>query len=159
MDPAALAAWGLPGLFLVSLLSGSVLPLPSEAVLIGLIGGGVDAALVVAVATVGNVLGAATLFWIGAQVAGGGGGRPGRWLLERLRRDPRAFETARRRVRRWGAPLLLFSWVPVVGDLFVVAAGFAGVRLLPFAICTTAGKAARFALVATAAGAAFDWLL
>ena len=159
MDPALLATWGLPGLFLVSFLSGSVLPLPSEAVLVGLIGGGVEPTQVVAVATAGNVIGAATLFWRGARVAGGGGGRPGRWLLDRLRRDPEAFERARSRLRRWGAPLLLLSWLPVVGDLFVVSAGFAGVRLLPFVLCTTAGKAARFFVVASAAGAAFEVLL
>jgi membrane protein YqaA with SNARE-associated domain len=158
VDPSSLAAWGLPGLFFVALLSGSVVPLPSEAVLVALVGGGVPIAPSVAAATSGNVLGAATLYWLGGAVAAGRGGRPGRAHLARLSRDPERFDRARARLRRWGAPLLLFTWLPIVGDLFVVAAGFAGVRLVPFLIYTAIGKAARFSAVATAAAAAIEGL-
>jgi membrane protein YqaA with SNARE-associated domain len=91
-------------------------------------------------------------------VANGRGGRPGQALLRRLERDPVAFDKARARLRRWGPPLLLLTWVPIVGDLFVVAAGFGGVRLLPFLLLTAVGKAARFAAVASAAAVAIDSL-
>ncbi|WP_373046464.1 YqaA family protein [Vulgatibacter sp.] len=154
MDPVLLATWGLPGLFLAAFLSGSVVPLPSEAVLVALLGGGLAPLPLVTVATAGNLLGAATLFWIGTALSRGAGGALGRALQRRIQRDPQAFERAQARLRRFGAPLLLLTWVPIVGDLFVIAAGFVGVRLLPFVIFTGVGKAARFALVASATAAA-----
>jgi len=154
VDPLLLAAWGLPGLFLSAFLAGSIVPLPSEAVLVALVGGGLSLAPLVAVASLGNLLGATTLYWLGARLAAGRGGAASAWLERRLARDPRAFERARARTRRWGAPLLLLSWLPVAGDLLVIAAGVAGVRWLPFLLFTGAGKTLRFCAVATAAAAA-----
>ena len=49
------------------------------------------------------------------------------------------------RIRRWGSPLLLLSWLPLVGDPLCVAAGWAGVRLLPATLFITLGKGARYA--------------
>jgi len=151
VDPLALAAWGLPGLFVAAFLAGSVVPLPSEAVLLGLQAGGVAPLPLVLVATLGNLLGAATLYWLGSAVARGAGGPAGRWLAQRVRRDPAGYERAQARLRRWGAPLLLLTWLPVVGDAFVVGAGFVGMRPLPFVLFTAAGKLARYATVASAA--------
>ena len=150
MDPLVPAAWGLPGLFLAAFLSGSVVPLPSEAVLLALQSGGLRPVPLVVVATLGNLLGASTLYWLGAARDGGALGRK---LLERIDRDRAGFERAQQRLRRWGAPLLLLTWLPIVGDLFVIGAGFVGVRPLPFLAFTAVGKAARFALVASAAAA------
>lgn len=154
VDPDVLTGWGLPGLFLVAFLAGSVVPLPSEAVIVALVGGGVGAEAIVPVATAGNLLGAGTLYWLGSAAASGRGGRPARALLERMRRDPARYERARARLRRYGAPLLVLSWVPIAGDAFVIAAGFAGVRALPFLCFTAIGKGLRFAAVAGAARAA-----
>jgi membrane protein YqaA with SNARE-associated domain len=153
VDPLVPAAWGLPGLFLAAFLSGSVVPLPSEAVLLALQSGGLRPVPLVVVATLGNLLGASTLYWLGAAVSRGAGGALGRKLLERIDRDRAGFERAQQRLRRWGAPLLLLTWLPIVGDLFVIGAGFVGVRPVPFLAFTAVGKAARFALVASAAAA------
>lgn len=154
MDPLLPAAWGLPGLFLAAFLAGSIVPLPSEAVLLALLGGGLAPAQLVLVATLGNVLGAATLYGLGLAVSRGAGGAPVRWLQQRIDRDRAGFERAQRRLRTWGAPLLLLTWLPIVGDLFVVGAGFVGVRPLPFVVFTAIGKAARYTAVASAGVAA-----
>lgn len=155
MDPTLLAAWGLPGLFLAALLAGSVAPLPSEAVLVALLGSGLDPALAVSVATCGNLLGAATLYLLGgmlsARLGDGWASARGRRIAQRFAGDPQRLERTAARLRRFGAPLLLLSWLPVVGDALVLAAGMVGVRPLPFALCTAAGKAARYGAVASGA--------
>jgi membrane protein YqaA with SNARE-associated domain len=148
LDPATLAAWGLPGLFVAAMLAGSVVPMPSEALLGAVILGGVSPVAAVTVATVGNVLGALSLYLPGRWVARGGGGRWGRWASRRLSREGPRLERAQRRLRAWGPAMLLLSWLPVVGDAFVLAAGFAGVRKVPFLVFTTLGKGLRYIFVA-----------
>ncbi|HEX8697293.1 MAG TPA: VTT domain-containing protein [Myxococcaceae bacterium] len=147
-DPSTLAAWGLPGLFVVSMMAGSVVPIPSEALLAAVIHGGVPPMAAVTVATVGNVLGALSLYLLGLWVARGGGGRLGRWASRRVNREGPRLERAQQRLRRWGPPMLLLSWLPVVGDAFVLAAGFAGVRAVPFLVFTSLGKGLRYTFVA-----------
>ena len=147
-DPSTLATWGLPGLFLVAMLAGSVVPMPSEALLGAVIHGGVSPVAAVTVATVGNVLGALSLYMLGLWVARGGGGRLGRWASRRMSREGPRLARAQQRLRTWGAPLLVLSWLPVVGDAFVLAAGFVGVRTLPFLVFTTLGKALRYTFIA-----------
>lgn len=127
-----------------------MLPFPSEAALVALLRLGLPLPAVLATATAGNVLGAATLFWLGRLASRGAGGR---LALSLTRQDPARLDQARSRLARWGAPLLLLTWLPIVGDVIVIAAGFAGTRTLPFLLFTTAGKLARFATVALAARA------
>lgn len=153
-DPTSLAAFGLPALFAVALLAGSIVPLPSEAVLVALIAGGVDWSTATAVATAGNLLGAWTLYWLGGVLVQRPGGVVQRWAAwVSSRTDHTRSERALAWLRRWGPGLLLLSWLPVVGDLLVFAAGTVGIRRLPFLVLTGMGKAVRFAAVAYAARA------
>lgn len=122
--------------------------MPSEAVLAAVLAGGVPPVAAITVATVGNVLGALSLYWLGQWGARGGGGRLERWLARRKTRDAAQLERARQWLARWGAPVLLLSWLPVVGDAFVLAGGLVGVRVLPFLLFTTLGKGLRYAFVA-----------
>lgn len=150
-DPSGFAGWGLPGLFLAAGLAGSIVPMPSEALLVAVLAGGVSPVAAVTVATVGNVLGALSLYLLGRWGALGGGGRLERWLARRTHRDASRLEQARLRLGRWGAPALLLSWLPIVGDAFVLAAGLVGVRVLPFLVFTTVGKGLRYVFVAVSA--------
>ncbi|MCY1075490.1 YqaA family protein [Archangium lansingense] len=153
-DASTLADWGLPGLFLVAMVAGSVLPAPSEAVLAALVYGGVPPAPAVGVATVGNVLGAVTIYVLGRWVARGGGGPLGRWVQRRRAREGPRLARAQARLATWGAPVLVLAWVPVVGDVFVLAAGLVGVRWGPFVGFVTVGKGLRYLFVALSAVAA-----
>jgi membrane protein YqaA with SNARE-associated domain len=153
-DASTLAQWGLPGLFLVAVVAGSLFAAPSEAVLAALVYGGVSPGLAVAVATGGNVLGALTVYLLGRWVAGGGGGAAGRWVRRRVEREGPGLERAKARLATWGAPVLVLSWVPVVGDVFVLAAGLVGVRWGPFVAFVTLGKGLRYLIVALSAAAA-----
>jgi membrane protein YqaA with SNARE-associated domain len=68
----------------------------------------------------------------------------GRVLPNRV--DPRSVE----RVRRYGYPVLLFAWLPVVGDAFPLAAGW--LRFGPWrsAGLLALGKLARYLVLAGA---------
>ncbi len=93
------------------------------------------------VATIGNTLGGIITFLIGMLLAGGlRYGRP----HPRLERWFSVENKALGRIRRYGSPALLFSWMPVVGDPLCLAAGFLGLRFWPSALMIAAGKAARY---------------
>ncbi|MDC0714131.1 VTT domain-containing protein [Stigmatella sp. ncwal1] len=154
VDAATMATWGLPGLFLIAMLAGSVVPVPSEALLAAIIYGGISPGRAILVATLGNVLGALSLYWLGKWVSNGGGGRLGAWMIRRRAREGPRMARAEQRLRTWGAPALILSWMPVVGDVFVLGAGVVGVRPVPFLIFTTMGKGLRYGLVAASALAA-----
>jgi len=117
-------------LFGSSFLAATLLPGGSEAVLFGVLKlhpGQAWAAL--AVATLGNTLGGLSSYWIGRVI------------------PQRKTKKGLAAVQRWGAPLLLLSWVPIVGDPLCVAAGW--LRLNPWwsALSIALGKFARYALI------------
>ncbi|MBM7118364.1 YqaA family protein [Archangium primigenium] len=150
-DATTLATWGLPGLFLVAMVAGSILAAPSEAVLAALVYGGVSPASAVGVATAGNVLGSLSVYLLGRWVSRGGGGPLGRWLQRRIDQEGPRLARARARLATWGAPCLLLAWLPVVGDVFVLAAGLVGVRWGPFLGFVSLGKGLRYLVVALSA--------
>lgn len=136
-----LTAYG--GLFLAALVAATLLPAQSELVLLGLRASGYDAAVLVAVATAGNVLGS-TVNWV-----------LGRYLLHfRDRRwfpvTPTMLDRATGWYARWGVWSLLLAWMPIVGDPLTLVAGILRVDLRLFLPLVTLGKAARYAALAWA---------
>jgi membrane protein YqaA with SNARE-associated domain len=130
-------------LFGWSFLAATVLPLGSEPALILLVRQGHPVAWLVAVASLGNYLGACTTFWIGRGAA------------HALRRTGARRENNRAAhlVASYGAPALVLSWVPIIGDALVAAAGAAGMRFVTFSLWTMFGKVLRYAAVAWGAAA------
>ena len=57
--------WGYWGLFVSALVAGSILPFSSEAVMVILVGMGLDPAWCLVAASAGNTLGGMTCYWIG----------------------------------------------------------------------------------------------
>jgi membrane protein YqaA with SNARE-associated domain len=146
ITPEQLIALGLTGVFLAAFLAGSIVAFPSEVVVVAaVLGMAAPAPGVVAVATAGNVLGAVTLFAIGRGSGRWAQGRLSRHIAERT--TPARLEKARAQINRWGAPALLLSWVPVVGDALVLAAGVFRLRWAVFFLYVPVGKAARYAAV------------
>lgn len=132
---------GYPALFTVSLLASSLLPLGSEWLLALMLTQGYQPTTTVAVATLGNTLGACTTWAVGRY----GGG----WLLTRLFRIS---EQQRQRAEAWyrrhGAASLLFSWLPMVGDPLCLVGGLLRINPLLFLLLVATGKLARYAVVA-----------
>ena len=118
-------------LFVSSFLAATLLPGGSEALLFAVIKS--DSALywpALVAATIGNTLGGMSSYLVGRLI-------PQRGELKRL--DA---------VRRHGSLILLFSWVPIVGDSLCVAAGWLRLNAWSCAAFIGAGKFARYLLIA-----------
>ncbi len=104
-------ALSLLSLFTSSFLSATLLPGSSEAVLVALLVSVKTAPwLLVLTATIGNSLGGLTNVILGR--------------LFPLRESSRWQERAQGWLQRFGAPALLLSWLPLVGDLLCLLAGW-----------------------------------
>jgi membrane protein YqaA with SNARE-associated domain len=125
-------------LFASAFVSSTLLPGSSEAVLAAAALSGFSPWRLLWVATLGNTLGGLTNWWIGWWVAT-------RYPARRLVKA--AHEKALIRVRRFGWPVLLLSWLPVIGDPLCVAAGWLRINLWLSVLAIALGKAARYALI------------
>jgi len=136
------AAYG--GLFLAALVAATILPMQSEAVLVGLLlMGGHSSVLLVTVASIGNVLGSVINWLIGRGIERF---RDRKWFPV----SPERLERAGRWYRRYGKWSLLGSWLPVVGDPITVVAGVMTEPLPMFVLLVTIAKAGRYAVLAAA---------
>jgi membrane protein YqaA with SNARE-associated domain len=125
------------GLFVAAFLAATLLPLPSEVPLGFLVRSEQHIFWPVLVATAGNYLGASTTYWLARGLFGRHAAR-----VESSGGRPLAL------FGRYGAPVLLLSWVPVIGDGIVAVAGAARLPFGAFSAWTIAGKAARYVVVA-----------
>ena len=134
----------LAGLFASAFLSATLLPGSSEAALLALLAMGKShAPTLIAVATVGNVLGSVVNWLMGRFLAHF---RDRRWFPI----DEKSYDRAAAWYGRFGVWSLLLSWVPFIGDPLTVVAGMLRVRLGWFVLLVTLGKAARYVFLAVA---------
>ena len=132
-------------LFFSALISSTILPGGSEAFLAYLVASGDAQPLrLVLIATVGNTLGALTTWALG-------------YWISRYRSPAAVLEKVSastiERLRRWGVPLLLLSWLPVVGDGFCLAAGWLRFPFVASMLAIFTGKLLRYWVVVQAAAA------
>jgi membrane protein YqaA with SNARE-associated domain len=125
-------------LFGWSFLAATIVPLGSEPALVVMIQQGHSVMAIVFVATLGNYLGACTTYGLGRAAA----------HLLRPAQPSQSTRRATEMVARYGAPALVLSWVPILGDAIVAAAGVARMPFLPFSLWTLLGKAGRYLAVA-----------
>lgn len=131
------------GLFGWSFLAATIVPLGSEPALVVMIQQGHSVLAVVLVATLGNYLGACTTYILGRAAA----------RVLGPEQPSQSVKRATDLVARYGAPALVLSWVPILGDAIVAAAGVARMPFLPFSVWTILGKAGRYLAVAWGARA------
>ncbi|WP_458401043.1 YqaA family protein [Mailhella sp.] len=130
------------GIFASAFVSATLLPAQSEAVLGALLAAGSHSALLlIAVATLGNTLGAATNWLLGLYVHRF---KEHRWFPVK----PGRLEQAERWYRRWGRWSLLLSWAPVFGDALCLAAGVLRESFRSFFFIVLAAKLMRYVAVA-----------
>lgn len=123
----------LLSLFASSFLAATLLPGGSEAVLFAVLKAYPETLwTALAVATLGNTLGGMVSFGMG-------------WLLPQTQQLKHV-----EKVKRYGTPVLLLSWVPLVGDALCLAAGW--LRLNPWQalLYIAIGKFARYWVIAAA---------
>ena len=120
-------------LFLGSFFAATLLPGGSEAVLFGVLKSYPEtlwSALLVA--TVGNTLGGMVSFGMG-------------WLLPQTQQLKHVDK-----LRRYGTPVLLLAWVPLIGDALCLAAGWLRLNGWQAMLFMALGKFARYWVIAFA---------
>ena len=128
------AATGLWAVFTSSFLAATLLPGGSEIALYAVLKLHPETKwTAIGVATLGNTLGALTSYAIGRVIP---------------QSKPLKGMTI---LQRYGAPVLLLSWLPFIGDPLCVAAGWLRINALAATFFIAAGKLARYVAVAAIA--------
>ena len=133
--------YGYWGMALLSFLSGSVIPIASEALLVVLLGVGLNATWLIVVATVGNTLGGITCFMLGYLTD--------KQTVKRVFRiSDKKMERADSLIQRYGYWAAVLSFMPIIGEAILVALGIMRVDKYKVSIVMAIGKFARYAFVA-----------
>ena len=131
----ALPKFGLSTVFIVSLVSATLLPLGSEPAVFGLIKLNPDMYWpAILVATAGNTIGGAITWWMGYGAE--------RAYEKVAKRSPEA--RALRWLQRLGPRACLLSWLPLVGDPLCAVAGWLRLPFWPCALYMAIGKFLRY---------------
>lgn len=141
LEALALPEFGLSTVFIVALVSATLLPLGSEPAVFGLVK--LEPSLfwpAVLVATAGNTLGGAISWWMGYGAE---------WAVEHARHKPTEHRVLGW-LERFGPKACLLSWLPVVGDPLCAVAGWLKLPFWPCMLYMAIGKFGRY-LVMTAA--------
>jgi len=129
-------------LFFSALISATLLPGGSEALLLYQLHQGNAAWLLILIAGCGNVLGSIITYAMGYG---------GYHLLchhpvgQRFSPTHPRMEQAKQMFNRWGLPTLLLAWLPIIGDPITLVAGLLRTPLLWFIILVSIGKFGRYA--------------
>ena len=130
----SLSSVGLPAIFVVAFVSATILPMATEPVLFGFVKLNPDLFWpAVAVATAGNTLGGMVTYFMGYGAH------------ELLAHDKTPVHL--RWLQRLGAPVLLLSWVPLIGDALCAMAGWLKLAWKPVLLWMAAGKLIRFVVM------------
>lgn len=138
-DPGVIGELAL--IFAAAFGAATILPFQSEIVFVGLqLGGTVSVLVLVIVASVGNILGAAVNYILGLWIEHF---RHRRWF------PFNAAQLARAQTwyARWGVWTLLLSWAPL-GDAFTVIAGVLRAPPWLFLLLVTIAKTGRYIVLA-----------
>jgi membrane protein YqaA with SNARE-associated domain len=130
------------GLFMSALLAATILPMQSEAVLSALLASrAYPVAALIAVASLGNILGAMINWFLGRGIERFRGGA---WFPL----TPPALDRAAAWYHRYGRWSLLASWVPIIGDPLTVIAGVLREPLWSFTLLVGIAKITRYVVLA-----------
>jgi membrane protein YqaA with SNARE-associated domain len=128
----------LIALFLSAFLAATILPASSEIILTSLnIQNNHNQYLLVAIATIGNVLGSVVNWFMG-------------YYFIKLK-NRKWFPIKKNKIykysiyyHKWGTSSLLFAWLPIIGDPLTIIAGIFKTNFYLFLILVTIGKMGRY---------------
>lgn len=134
----ALPEVGLSAIFVVAFASATLLPMATEPVLFAFIRLNPDQFWwAIAVATVGNTLGGMLTYWMGYGAH--------YMYAKNHATQARHFVW----LKKIGAPILLLSWLPLIGDALCVMAGWLKLPWRSVLLYMSAGKFLRFVIMTT----------
>ena len=132
-------------LFGSSFLAATILPFYSEVLLFALLRDGGDPWMLVAVATLGNTLGAVVNWVLGLYILRF---QHKRWFYF----SQKQISKAQAWFQRYGVWTLLLAWLPIGGDPLTLIAGVMRVKIVPFLLLVGLGKGLRYVFVVWIAG-------
>ena len=133
--------WALGLLFLSAFGAATLLPLQSEAVLVGLLAQTqYPVWLLVAVASLGNILGSCVNWWLGLKVEQY---KNKKWFPVSEQKMLQA-QGIYQKYSFWS---LLLSWVPIIGDSITLIAGLFKENFVRFVVMVSIAKIGRYLFV------------
>lgn len=132
--------WGYPGLFVSALLAGSIVPFSSEIVLLALVKLGLDPALCLLSATLGNTAGGMTCYYMGHL------GRID-WIEKYFKVKREKIEKMQRFLQGKGALMAFFAFLPAIGEVISIALGYMRSNVWLTLIAMFAGKTLRYVIL------------
>jgi len=128
----------LVNLFFVSFLASTLLPGGSEVYFSYLVHEShISWILLISVASIGNSIGGFSNWLIGRFIES-------QWSIKS---KGKKVQRTRDWIEKWGAPILLLSWLPVVGDPLCLAAGYLRVHWLKSILYIMVGKTMRYSFL------------
>lgn len=125
-------------LFLSAFGAATLLPLQSEAVLLGLLVNNQHAAWVlIAVASLGNILGSCVNWWLGLKIEQY---KNKKWFPVSVQK----MQQAQSFYQKYGYWSLLLSWTPVIGDPITLIAGLLKEKFWRFVLLVSVAKVGRY---------------
>jgi membrane protein YqaA with SNARE-associated domain len=132
--------YGYWGMGILSFLSGSIVPIASEVLLVFFLNLGLNAVSLTLVATLGNTLGGITCFMIGYLT--------NKATVQRLFRiSDRRMKRADMMIQKYGYWTAALSFVPVIGEALLVALGIMRVDKYKVMSVMAIGKFIRYILI------------
>ena len=133
--------WALGLLFLSAFGAATLLPLQSEAVLVGLLAQmQYSVWLLVAVDSLGNILGSCVNWWLGLKVEEY---KNKKWFPV----SEQKMLQAQGIYQKYGFWSLLLSWVPIIGDPITLIAGLLKENFVRFVVMVSIAKIGRYLFV------------
>ena len=130
--------WTLGLLFLSAFGAATLLPLQSEAVLLGLLANGsYSAGLLIAVASIGNILGSCVNWYLGFKIEHY---KHKKWFPV----SEQKMLQAQKIYQKYGFWSLLLSWRPIIGDPITLIAGLLKENFLRFLLMVCVAKTGRY---------------
>jgi len=133
--------FGYLGLFFATFIASTLLPAPSELILILAFENNFNVYLVLLIATLGNVLGSLTNYYIGYV-------SNSKNLIKRFKLNQSKIDRWTIKSEKYGYWLGLLAWIPFIGDPLMAVVGFLKVKIIPLTFMITIGKFARYTIIA-----------
>ena len=127
-------------LFFSALISATLFPLGSEALLIYDIKQGYNLYFLLLFATIGNVLGSVINYYLGLKGE--------EYLIKKNYLKEEKIEKYKSFFDKYGSFSLLFSWAPIVGDPITFIAGILKYDIKKFLLLVTIAKFGRYSILA-----------
>jgi len=132
---------GLLSLFLGCLLSATVTPFSSEALVTGALLLDYSPWTVILVATLGNTIGGMTCYLLGWLCKWS-------WIERFLKVKEETMANAHQKVEKYGSFAALLTWLPIIGDPIALVMGLMRTRVVPTTVFMFIGKGLRYMAVA-----------